>query len=40
MIFLSHPYLKSGVAALKEAMKTKGYPAGQKMPNISAKGAQ
>ena len=32
--FSSHPYPQSRVAALKEAIKIKGYPVGQKTPNV------
>ena len=39
-LFSSHPYPESRVRALKEAVKIKGYPAGQKRPNISAEGVQ
>lgn len=39
-VFSNHPYPKSRVRALKEAIKIKGYPAGQKMPNITVEGVQ
>ena len=39
-IFSSHPYPKSRVMALEEAIKTKGYPVGQKMPNLAIDGVQ